>query len=82
MKDWLADVTKWIVVIAVAAIAFYLVYPKYYFMKVGREQEQYLRRGQDVVGVIRYNTITGKSRHFLQSIEGYTLVSGKHGEER
>jgi hypothetical protein len=43
--QWLASLVKWLLVIIAAAIAFYCVYPKYYF---------------DRSGFVRCNKITGK----------------------
>jgi len=42
---WLADLVKWLLIITTAAIAFYLVCPKYYFSDSGH---------------IRCNKMTGK----------------------
>ncbi len=64
MKHWLADVTKWIVVIAVAATAFYLVYPKYYYVnpQLTERQAAFLGLAEDRwrTGIMRYNRTTGK----------------------
>ena len=51
MKKWLADVTKWVLIIIVALIAFYVACPKYHFeffqMETGEE-------------IVRMNSITGE----------------------
>ena len=44
LKSWLADLTKWILIIIIAAVAFYIVCPKYYFVN----------------RTIRCNKVTGK----------------------
>lgn len=45
LKTWLVDLIKWILIIIIAAVAFYIVCPKYYF---------------DHGGFVRCNKVTGK----------------------
>ena len=51
MKKWFADVTKWMVIIIVALIAFYVACPKYHFEFFQTET------GEEIV---RMNSITGE----------------------
>jgi hypothetical protein len=54
--QWLASLVKWLLVIIAAAIAFYCVYPKYYFPS--EPLEYYSLNSQ--LSVVRCNRITGK----------------------
>ena len=51
MRKFALDILKWAIIITLAAVAFYIVYPKYYFIK-----------GKVGVGV--YNKITGEKVRF------------------
>lgn len=47
MKERLLDVIKWGLIIVIAAIAFYIVYPKYYFGDTGGKINS---RGNKITG--------------------------------
>ena len=64
MKKWFADVTKWVVIIIVALIAFYVACPKYHFEFFQTETgEEIVAAGYDGELVSRVLTLVGRAEH-------------------
>ena len=75
----LMDILKWIILIIVAATAFYIVYPKYYFHEVFAVQNGIAAiRGNKITGEIviiaKKNPIQAKGRHAKDSWGGTTFI--------
>jgi hypothetical protein len=70
-QNWLAALAKWTIVVILAAVALYVVYPKYYFSDITLTPNS---GGDLIVGAVRCNRITGS---VVFVIANGNLVQGK-----
>lgn len=52
MKERLLDVAKWGLILVIAGVVFYVMYPKYYFGKYGSSNR--LFKGNKITGKVEY----------------------------